>query len=80
MNKTIIEVTQRIVDRSKNIRSQYLTQMKALADDKVSRSALSCGNIAHAMASCSDAEKQDLTGEQKVNIGVFTAYNASKLC
>ncbi len=75
MNKTILEVTQRIVDRSKNIRSQYLTQMKALADDKVSRSALSCGNIAHAMASCSDAEKQDLTGEQKVNIGVITAYN-----
>ena len=42
--------------------------MIALADDKVSRSALSCGNIAHAMASCSDAEKQDLTGEQKVNM------------
>jgi len=75
MNKTILEVTQRIVDRSKNTRSQYLTQMKALADDKVSRSALSCGNIAHAMASCSDAEKQDLTGEKKVNIGVITAYN-----
>ena len=75
MNKKIIEVTQRIVDRSKNIRSQYLTQMKALADDKVSRSALSCGIIAHAMASCSETEKQDLTGEHKVNIGVVTAYN-----
>jgi len=60
MNKTILEVTQRIVDRSKSIRAEYLTQMKALADDKVSRSALSCGNIAHALASCSDAEKQDL--------------------
>jgi len=75
MNKTILEVTQRIVDRSKQIRSQYLTQMKALADDKVSRSALSCGNIAHAMASCSDTEKDDLTGEHKVNIGIITAYN-----
>jgi len=75
MNKTILEVTQRIVDRSKQNRSQYLTQMKALADDKVSRSALSCGNIAHAMASCSDTEKDDLTGEHKVNIGIITAYN-----
>lgn len=75
MNKTILEVTQRIVDRSKNIRSQYLTQMKALADDKVSRSALSCGNIAHAMAACSDGEKEGLIGDTQVNIGIITAYN-----
>jgi len=75
MNKTIVEVTQRIIDRSKSIRAQYLAQMKSLADDKVSRSALSCGNIAHAMAGCSDTEKDDLTGELKVNIGIITAYN-----
>jgi phosphogluconate dehydratase len=75
MNKTIVEVTQRIVDRSKNTRTEYLTQMKALADDKVSRSALSCGNIAHAMAACSDGEKEGLIGETQVNIGIITAYN-----
>jgi phosphogluconate dehydratase len=75
MNKTIVEVTQRIVDRSKNTRTEYLTQMIALADDKVSRSALSCGNIAHAMAACSDGEKEGLIGETQVNIGIITAYN-----
>ncbi len=75
MNKTILEVTQRIIDRSKDTRSQYLKQMKSQAADTVSRSALSCGNIAHAMASCSDHEKTDLIGSKKANIGIITAFN-----
>ena len=36
MNKVIQEVTQRIVQRSKDSRSEYLDQMKGLAKDKVS--------------------------------------------
>lgn len=75
MNKTIIEITQRIVDRSKNTRTEYLTQMKALAENHVSRSTLSCGNLAHAMAACSDGEKKELIGESQVNIGIITSYN-----
>ena len=35
MNKVIQEVTQRIVQRSKDSRSEYLDQMKGLAKDKV---------------------------------------------
>ena len=75
MNKTIEEVTQRIVDRSLSTRAEYLSQMKALANNTVSRSALSCGNIAHAMAACSDGEKEGLKGDIKVNIGIITSYN-----
>jgi len=75
MNKTITEVTEKIIKRSANTRNEYLTQMKVLANDKVSRSALSCGNIAHAMAACSDGEKEGLKGDIKVNIGIITSYN-----
>lgn len=75
MNKVIQEVTQRIVQRSKDSRSEYLDQMKGLAKDKVSRSSLSCGNLAHAMAGCSDQDKHRLSGEKTSNIGIITAYN-----
>ena len=75
MNKTISQVTKRIIERSKTSRANYLTQMKALANNTVSRSALSCGNIAHAMAACSDGEKEGLKGGTKVNIGIITSYN-----
>ena len=75
MNKTITQVTKRIIERSKTSRANYLTQMKALANNTVSRSALSCGNIAHAMAACSDGEKEGLKGGTKVNIGIITSYN-----
>jgi phosphogluconate dehydratase len=75
MNKTITQVTKRIIERSKTSRGNYLSQMKALANNTVSRSALSCGNIAHAMAACSDGEKEGLKGGIKVNIGIITSYN-----
>lgn len=75
MNKRIIEITDRIIERSRHTRAQYISQMKTLANNKVSRSALSCGNLAHAMAACSDGEKEGLKGEIKANIGLITSYN-----
>ena len=75
MNKRIIEITDRIIERSKHTRAEYISQMKTLANNKVSRSALSCGNLAHAMAACSDGEKEELKGEIKANIGLITSYN-----
>jgi phosphogluconate dehydratase len=75
MNKTILEVTKRIVERSKQSRQQYIQQMKSEAESKVSRSHLSCGNLAHAMAACSVSEKEDLIGVKKADIGIITAYN-----
>ena len=75
MNKIILEVTEKIIKRSVSSRSEYLSLMHSLSDKHVSRSALSCGNLAHAMASCSDQDKSSLMGEEKVNIGIITAYN-----
>lgn len=75
MNKIILNVTQRIIERSADSRQDYISLMTSLSENSVSRSSLSCGNLAHAMAACSDEDKSSLIGEKKVNIGIITAYN-----
>ena len=49
--------------------------MKSLANKGVSRSGLSCGNLAHAIAACSESDKINLMAEQKANIGIISSYN-----
>ena len=75
MNKIILNVTQRIIERSADSRQDYISLMTSLSENSVSRSSLSCGNLAHAMAACSDEDKSSLIGEKKVNIGIITSYN-----
>lgn len=75
MNKKIIHITNRIKKRSKKTRENYLNLMQSLAKKGVLRSGLSCGNLAHAIAACSESEKSNLMGEKIVNIGIITSYN-----
>ena len=48
VNKTIAEVTERIIERSRASRQDYLDKVSAASQQGVSRTRLSCGNIAHA--------------------------------
>ena len=75
MNNKIIHITRRIVNRSKETRESYVKLMKSLAKKGVSRSGLSCGNLAHAIAACSESDKINLMAEQKANIGIISSYN-----
>ena len=75
MNNKIIHITRRIVNRSKKTRESYVKLMKSLAKKGVSRSGLSCGNLAHAIAACSESDKINLMAEKKANIGIITSYN-----
>jgi phosphogluconate dehydratase len=43
--------------------------------DGVARSAMSCGNLAHAYAGCSSHEKGALAENELKNIGIITSYN-----
>jgi phosphogluconate dehydratase len=43
--------------------------------DGVARSAMSCGNLAHAYAGCSSQEKGALAENELKNIGIITSYN-----
>jgi phosphogluconate dehydratase len=75
MNNRIIEVTNRIILRSKKTRLNYLSDMKEAFEVGVSRKSMHCGNLAHAFAGCSPSEKEKLTENSVPNLGIITAYN-----
>ncbi len=74
LHPAIAHVTDRIRARSEPTRGPYLDRIgKAVSDGPV-RAHLSCGNQAHAYAAMG-ADKPDLAGSRKPNIGIVTAYN-----
>lgn len=75
MHTTILEVTARIIERSKTSRQTYLDDMKRAEQAGVSRASLSCGNLAHGFAACQPQDKHSLKLMNAVNLGVVTAYN-----
>ncbi|TQS72598.1 phosphogluconate dehydratase [Rhodobacteraceae bacterium] len=74
LNSTIARVTERIRDRSKGMRDDYLQQIREAADQGPARAHLTCGNQAHAYAAMGDAKEALATGRAP-NIGIVTAYN-----
>ena len=75
LHSTIKKVTDRIFERSRDVRAEYLLQMQAAEADIVHRLKLDCGNLAHGFAACSQHEKDLLAESEKPNIGIVTAYN-----
>lgn len=75
MHPIIEKVTEEIIERSHPTRSAYLKYIDGMAKKGPIRSGMGCGNLAHGFAACSAAEKADLTGDQKANIAIITAYN-----
>ncbi|MFC6673022.1 phosphogluconate dehydratase [Marinobacterium aestuariivivens] len=75
MHSTVQQVTQRIIERSRNSRDAYLQRMKAAEEKGVHRGRLSCGNLAHGFAACGQDDKQALKLTNAVNVGMVTAYN-----
>jgi phosphogluconate dehydratase len=74
MNPVVSSVTQRIVQRSRASRSDYLDMIARARDAGVNRTALSCGNLAHGFAASGD-DKTAIRGGGSMNIGIITAYN-----
>jgi phosphogluconate dehydratase len=75
LNKTLIEVTARIAQRSARSREKYLTRMGRQHRAGINRAVLSCGNLAHGFAACTISDKAALAGDTAPNIGIITAYN-----
>jgi phosphogluconate dehydratase len=75
LNSTIEAITARIIARSAETRNAYMHQMKEARINGVARSAMSCGNLAHAYAGCSAHEKDALAENELKNIGIVTSYN-----
>ncbi len=75
MHRKIINITNRIKQRSSKTRALYLKKIDKQKSTKVRRSALSCSNLAHGFAACPSIDKERLKGEKTANLGIITAYN-----
>jgi phosphogluconate dehydratase len=75
LHHTIKKVTDRIIERSSELRAEYLNQMLEAELSVVHRAKLDCGNLAHGFAACSQHEKDLLAASEKPNLGIVTAYN-----
>lgn len=74
-NARVAEITRRIIDRSRAGREDYLDKVIAARGNGVSRSALSCGNFAHACAASDSLEKSILVADRAPNLAIVSSYN-----
>ena len=75
MHSKVAQVTQAIIERSRASRGDYLQRIEAAKGSGVSRSNLSCGNLAHGFAACSQTDKDRLTMMDEANVAIVSAYN-----
>lgn len=75
LNQTVQAVTQRIIERSKPLRDDYLQHIDANRQSAPQRSQVSCGNLAHGFAASEAQDKQIIQLMQAPNIGIVTSYN-----
>ena len=75
VNQKLINIKDRIEERSKDSRSDYLKKIKFSSEhSKSARNNMGCSNIAHAFASC-DKVQQNQGANGGTVIGVVSAYN-----
>jgi phosphogluconate dehydratase len=75
MHPTVDQITDRIRARSAATRAAYLARSRRAGEAGPVRAALSCGNLAHAIAACGAEDKTALAKGASGNIGIVTAYN-----
>ena len=75
MHPVTAEVTERIVERSRETRVDYLARMEAARHAGTGRAKLSCANWAHAFAAETDGEKQRMRDPTAPNVAIVSAYN-----
>ena len=75
MNPVTVEVTQRIVERSRESRADYLERMEAARKAGPGRGKLSCANWAHAFAAAPSGDKQRMRDPTAPNVAIVSAYN-----
>ena len=76
MHPRVLEVTERLVERSRKTRERYLAMMAAAASEGPQRGKLQCANFAHGVAGCNSGEdKQSLRLMNSANVAIVSAYN-----
>ncbi|WP_271408753.1 phosphogluconate dehydratase [Pseudomonas sp. Q1-7] len=75
MHPRVLEVTERLVERSRATRERYLAMIHKAASDGPQRGKLQCANFAHGVAGCGGGDKQRLRLMESANVAIVTAYN-----
>src|SRR5690606_32840859 len=75
MHPRVVEVTERLVERSRATRQRYLEMIRAAASEGPQRGKLQCANFAHGVAGCSGHDKQALRLMDAANVAIVSAYN-----
>lgn len=75
MHPRILEVTQRLIERSRATRERYLAHIHGAASAGPMRASLQCANFAHGVAGCGSDDKQTLRLMNAANVAIVSAYN-----
>ena len=75
MKQSHIEVTERIIERSRPTRAAYLQRVDEIIKRSKGPERLGCANVAHAFAAMPQNDKLRIFAEKAPNIGIITAYN-----
>jgi phosphogluconate dehydratase len=75
MKAVVLEVTQRIAERSAVNRGAYLKRVDAAIHRPRGSDRMGCANVAHAFAAMPASDKFRVVAERAPHIGVVTAYN-----
>ena len=75
MKQAVVEVTQRIRERSAATRAAYLARVDAAINRPRGADRMGCANVAHAFAAMPSNDKLRIVTERAPHIGIVTAYN-----
>ncbi|MES2032649.1 MAG: phosphogluconate dehydratase [Pseudomonadota bacterium] len=75
MNPVVLEVTTRIVERSRERRAAYLARVEAARGSEPGRAKLSCANWAHAFAAAEPGDRLKALDPNAPNLAIVSAYN-----
>ncbi|WP_456385269.1 phosphogluconate dehydratase [Desulfolithobacter sp.] len=75
MHPTVLQVTNRIIERSRTSREAYLKRIEAARGQGVFRARLPCSNLAHDLAGCRGSWCAKLLEDKVPAIGIITSYN-----
>jgi phosphogluconate dehydratase len=75
LHPVVTQVTEKIRERSRTTRGDYLQRLEGTATRAISVDRMGCGNIAHAVAGMPLDDRFKVVTERAPNIGIVTAYN-----
>ncbi len=75
LHPQVAAVTDRIRERSRPAREDYLRQLDAMAARDRGADRLGCANVAHAFAALPGSERFKIVAERAPNIAIVTSYN-----